>query len=66
MLLTDEDVAVIKACCEEKHWRGAEICWQFKGEGWSDLTVKKALKRLKETGNIYRKNGSGWPTVWQL
>ena len=63
MPLTDEDLAVVKACYEEKHWYGTEICRQFKSKGWSVRTVNEAIKRLQETGTIYRKKGSGRPIV---
>ena len=61
MPLTDEDLAVIKTCYEEKNWHGAEICRQFIGKGWSPRTVNDAIIRLQNTGSIYRKKGSGRP-----
>ena len=71
MKLSDIDLAVIKTCFEEKGWRGAEICRQFRGKNWVVRTVNEAINRLEYTGSIYRKKGIGRPysatrVMWKL
>ena len=61
MVLSKEDLAVIKTCFLEKNWRGAEICRQFKNKGWKVRTVNYAINKLEKNENIYRKEGSGRP-----
>ena len=46
---------------QEKNWREAEIYRQFRDKGWKVRTVNKAIKRLVDTGSIYRRPGSGKP-----
>ena len=61
MVFSNEDLAVIKTCFEEKGWRGAEICRQFRNKNWFPRSVNNAIKKLERTGSIYRKPGSGRP-----
>ena len=47
MRLSDEDLAVIKTCFEEKGWRGAEICRQFRGKN-CDAVKRKVYEGRRE------------------
>ena len=61
MPLAKEDLEVIKLCFMEKHWEGTRICREFPNKHWNVRAVNRAIKRLKDTGSINRKQGSGPP-----
>ena len=57
--LSPEDLNFIKLIFEEKGWYGAKICREFPSKNWNPVTVNKNIKKLRETGSIHRKPGTG-------
>lgn len=61
--LNDDDRAVISACFLEKGWRGAKICYEFRGRNWNVRTVNRCIKNIERENSAKRKQGSGRPVT---
>ncbi|GAB6027850.1 hypothetical protein CHUAL_014079 [Chamberlinius hualienensis] len=59
MVLTESDRYLIRALREEKKMSLNQILKEFPGRHWKKSTVADFLKRLKITGSIERRPGSG-------
>lgn len=61
MVLTDEMRFTIKACFEQKGWRGARLVSEFPHFKWTKQSINRMIKKLQDTGSCGRKRGSGRP-----
>ena len=60
-LLTDQDKVLIRALRKEKYLSLYQILEEYTNREWKKKTVQKFLKKLRETGSIERRPGSGRP-----
>ena len=60
-LLTDQDKVLIRALRKEKYLSLNQILKEYPNREWKKKTVQKFLKKLRETGSIERRPGSGRP-----
>ena len=63
MVFSFEDKAVIKNDLEEKRWTAYKIWKDHKAKGWHLRSVQRLVNRLKSTGTLARKEGSGRPVT---
>ena len=63
MVFSFEDKAVIKNDLEEKGWTAYQIWKDHKAKGWHLRSVQRLVSRLKYTGTLARKEGSGRPVT---
>ena len=61
MVFTEADKAIVEACVREKGWGAKRLVKEFPGKQWNLATLNRWIKRIKETGSIGRKPGSGRP-----
>lgn len=61
MPLSDGDKATIENCFKEKGWGGRRIVKEFPGKGWNHVTVNRLIAKIRATGSVARKTGSGRP-----
>ena len=61
MVLTDEMRFTIKACFEQKGWRGARLVAEFPHFKWTKQSINRVIAKLEQTGSCARKQGSGRP-----
>lgn len=61
MVLSEEDRILIKNLYYFKGYGAKRLISEFPAKDWKKTTVNDFLKRLKETGSITRKSGSGRP-----
>jgi len=61
MVLSEEDRILIKTLYYFKGYDAKRLISELPAQGWKKTTVNDFLKRLKETGSIMRKSGSGSP-----
>ena len=59
--LTEGDKATIENCFKEKGWSGRRIVKEFPNKRWSRSTVCRLIAKIKNTGTVVRKTGSGRP-----
>ena len=57
--MSHEDLNFIKLMHEEKGWHGKRICKEYPSKKWNPRTINDNIKKLKETGSVQRKPGSG-------
>ena len=60
-VLSNEDKVLIRAVVREKGYGAKRLLKEFPNQGWKLSTLKKFLKKLRETGAIERRPGSGRP-----
>ena len=63
MVFSEEDKAVIKNDFEEKNWSAYQIWKNHTSKKWDYSSVKRLIKKIKETGSTDRRPGSGRPTT---
>ena len=63
MVLSEEDKAVIKNDFIEKNWTAYRIVREHPSKNWQESTVKRLLKKFRETGSTARRPGSGRPAT---
>lgn len=63
MRLSSEDKAVIKNDFEEKGWTAYTICKKHPTKNWVLKTVQRLVDKIKETGTVERRPGSGRPVT---
>ena len=61
MVLSSEDKVVIKNDFEEKGWTAYKIWKQHPTKKWALSSIQRLVKKIKETGTIERRPGSGRP-----
>ena len=61
IVFSKEDKIIIKNDYEETGWSAYKIWKDHSLKNWTYTSVKKILKRLKDSGTINRKEGSGQP-----
>ena len=61
IVFSKEDKIIIKNDYEEKGWSAYKIWKDHSLKNWTYTSVKEVLKRLKDSGTINRKEGSGQP-----
>ena len=59
MVFSKEDKIIIKNDYEEKGWSAYKIWKEHSSKNWTDIFVKRLLKRFKDSGTMNRKEGSG-------
>ena len=57
--MSAEDLNFVMLLFNEIGWYGAEICRQFPSKMWNPRTLNYNLNKMKNTGSIQRKPGSG-------
>lgn len=60
-VLSMEDKILIRALVREKGYGAKRLLKEFPNQGWKLSTIKKLLKKLRETGTIEHRPGSGRP-----
>ena len=60
-VFSKEDKIIIKNDYEEKGWSAYKIWKDHSLKNWTYTSVKRLLKRFKDSGIINRKEGSGRP-----
>ena len=60
-MLSEEDKILIKQCYLEKGWTTPSLLAEFPNTQWCRTTVFRLIKKIKDTGSIHRKKGSGRP-----
>ena len=63
MIFSSEDKAVIKNDFEEKGWKGYKIWKQHPTKKWALSFKQRLVRKIKETGTIERRPGSGRPVT---
>ena len=61
MVFSKEVKIIIQNDYEEKGWSAYKIWKDHSSENWTYISVKRLLKRFKDSGTINRKEGSGRP-----
>ena len=61
IVFSKEDKIIIKNDYEEKGWSAYKIWKDHSLKNWTYTSVKRVLKRFKDSGTINRKEGSGRP-----
>ena len=61
IVFSKEDKIIIKNDYEETGWSAYKIWKDHSLKNWTYTSVKEVLKRLKDSGTINRKEGSGQP-----
>ena len=61
IVFSKEDKIIIKNDYEEKGWSAYKIWKDHSLKNWTYTSVKRLLKRFKDSGIINRKEGSGRP-----
>ena len=61
MVFSTEDKIIIQNHYEEKGWSAFEIWKDHSWKNWTYTSVKRILKRFKDSGTINKKEGSGGP-----
>ena len=61
MALSEEDRILIKNLYNLKGYGAKRLMKEFPTKGWKKTTLNDFLKRLKDTGSIARRDGSGRP-----
>ena len=63
MVLSFEDKIIIQNDYEVKGWTAYKIWKAHETKNWNYSSVKRLIKKLKETGTVKRKPGSGRPVT---
>lgn len=61
MVLSPEDKILIKALHEVKGYGARRIVSEFPAKQWTVSSVTRLIRKLRETGTVDRRNGSGRP-----
>ena len=61
MVFSKEDKIIIQNDYKEKGWSAYRIWKDHSSKNWTYASVKRLLKRFKDSGTIDRKEGSGRP-----
>ena len=61
MVFSKEDKIIIQNDYEEKGWSAYKIWKDHSSKNWTYTSVKRLLKRFKDSGTMNRKEGSGRP-----
>ena len=61
IVFSKEDKIIIKNDYEETGWSAYKIWKDHSLKNWTYTSVKRVLKRFKDSGTINRKEGSGRP-----
>ena len=61
MVLSFEDKIIIQNDLEEKEWTAYKIWKEHPTKNWSISSVQRLVNKIKETGSIERRPGSGRP-----
>ena len=63
MVISEEDKIIIQNDVEEKNWTAYTIWREHPSKKWDRVSVWRVVKKLKETGTIKRRKGSGRPVT---
>ena len=63
MVISEEDKIIIQIDVEEKNWTAYTIWREHPSKKWDRVSVWRVVKKLKETGTIKRRKGSGRPVT---
>ena len=61
MVFSKEDKIIIQNDYEEKGWSAYKIWKDHSSKNWTYSSVKRLLKRFKDSGTMNKKEGSGRP-----
>ena len=61
MVFSKEDKIIIQNDYEEKGWSAYKTWKNQSSKNWTDTSVKRLLKRFKDSDTMNRKEGSGRP-----
>ena len=63
MTLSEKDKIIIENDFREKGWSAYKICKEHEEKKWVLSSVKRLVKKIRVTGSIERKKGSGRPVT---
>ena len=63
MVLSEKDKIIIENDYLENGWTAYKICQEHQAKHWVLSSVQRLIQKIKETGSIKRRKGSGRPVT---